>query len=336
MITRVKYHRKELFFTEERRTSKKALTSKLSYFIELTDENNKTALGECSYIPGVSPEPFDSYEKKLTEVCHNFDYYRLNYRKELNDFPSIQFGIETALLHLNSNEGKLFVTPFTSGEKPIIINGLIWMGDFESMKKQAIEKLQSNFSCIKIKIGGIDFDKELELLKFIRDKNKEVILRLDANGAFTPENALTKLNQLNQYKIHSIEQPVPPKNREALKELIAKSPIPIALDEELIGIHKIAEKINLIESVSPHYLVLKPSLIGGFEKTKEWIDLANQYKIGWWVTSYLESNIGLNDIAQFVSQYNPITHQGLGTGSLFKNNAKAPIEVENELLYYRP
>jgi o-succinylbenzoate synthase len=254
---------------------------------------------------------------------------------DLSLFPSINFGIENALNDLK-NGGKriIYQNSFIEG-KPIKINGLIWMGDRDFMVNQIKSKIEKGFSCLKLKIGSIDFKEEISILKNIRKQFNSKILeiRVDANGAFSTKDVLQKLNTLGKLEIHSIEQPISINQWDSLKEICEKSPIPIALDEELIQLKK--EKNEFIKYVSPHFLVLKPTLIGGFEATKKWIDIAKENNINWWVTSALESNVGLSAIAQFCANYQLTLPQGLGTGQLFNNNIPSPLEIKGENIFYK-
>jgi o-succinylbenzoate synthase len=254
---------------------------------------------------------------------------------DLSLFPSINFGIENALNDLK-NGGKriIYQNSFIEG-KPIKINGLIWMGDRDFMVNQIKSKIEKGFSCLKLKIGSIDFKEEISILKNIRKQFNSKILeiRVDANGAFSTKDVLQKLNTLGKLEIHSIEQPIAINQWDSLKEICEKSPIPIALDEELIQLKK--EKNEFIKYVSPHFLVLKPTLIGGFEATKKWIDIAKENNINWWVTSALESNVGLSAIAQFCANYQLTLPQGLGTGQLFNNNIPSPLEIKGENIFYK-
>jgi o-succinylbenzoate synthase len=253
----------------------------------------------------------------------------------LSLFPSINFGIENALNDLK-NGGKriIYQNSFIEG-KPIKINGLIWMGDRDFMVNQIKSKIEKGFSCLKLKIGSIDFKEEISILKNIRKQFNSKILeiRVDANGAFSTKDVLQKLNTLGKLEIHSIEQPIAINQWDSLKEICEKSPIPIALDEELIQLKK--EKNEFIKYVLPHFLVLKPTLIGGFEATKKWIDIAKENNINWWVTSALESNVGLSAIAQFCANYQLTLPQGLGTGQLFNNNIPSPLEIKGENIFYK-
>ena len=253
------------------------------------------------------------------------------------EFPSIQFGLEQALLSVKSkNPFELFSSGFTKGTDSISINGLIWMGDKSFMQKQIKEKLQSGFTTIKLKIGAIDFNTELDLLRNIRKEFSvnDIELRVDANGAFHPKEALEKLNQLSEFQLHSIEQPIKAGQWDEMAGLCEKTPLAIALDEELIGVFKRSDKEKMIQSIRPQYIILKPSLIGGFQGTDEWIDISQKNKVDWWITSALESNIGLNAIAQYTYTLQSKMPQGLGTGSLFTNNFISPLIVKNGALFY--
>ncbi|MBT6082466.1 MAG: o-succinylbenzoate synthase, partial [Polaribacter sp.] len=255
-----------------------------------------------------------------------------------NDFPSIQIGIEQAFLSLHSSSPfKLFVSDFTESNKAIAINGLIWMGDRQFMKDQIKEKIAQGFQCLKMKIGAIDFKSEIELLASIRKEFsiKDIELRVDANGAFKSSEALEKLKILSSYNLHSIEQPIKQGQFQEMALLCEQSPLPIALDEELIGVFDVTKKKELLHIINPQYIILKPSLVGGFKGSFEWLDIANEFDIGWWVTSALESNIGLNAIAQWTATLKSSMPQGLGTGSLFTNNFDSPLEVNNGGLYYK-
>jgi O-succinylbenzoate synthase len=297
----------------------------------------RSSLGECSIIPGLSPDfvDFDSYEKKLTEVCENITYYIKNL-SELEPYPSILFGLETALLGLQSqNENQLFDTPFTRGELGIPINGLIWMGSKEFMLQQIEEKLQAGFSCLKLKIGALDFETELEILASIRKRYtaSDIELRVDANGAFSPADVLNKLDRLSKFQLHSIEQPIKAGQWDEMANICRITPLPIALDEELIGVIGNAQKSALLETIQPQYIILKPSLHGGILGTSEWIQLAMEHKIPWWMTSALESNVGLNCVAQFASTFENSLPQGLGTGGLYENNTSSKLFIDQGYIF---
>jgi o-succinylbenzoate synthase len=332
------YRKYNLNFKNPSGTSRGILRTKETWFIIL-DENGKTGIGETGLFRGLSIDDVANYELKLSWVCQNINLSLNALLKECFEYPSIQFGLEQAFLSLISkNRFELFPSQFTKGEQSIPINGLVWMGEKEFMKNQIKEKLTSGFSCIKMKIGAIDFETEIELLKSIRKEfsSKEIELRVDANGAFNPKNALDKLQRLSALEIHSIEQPIKQGQIYEMAELCSKTPLPIALDEELIGMFSDEEKQQLLATIKPQYIILKPSLIGGFAGSKEWIKLANQNKCDWWITSALESNIGLSAIAQFTYTLQSSLPQGLGTGSLFTNNFISPLEVKNGTLQYNP
>ena len=319
-------------------TSRGILRTKETWFIIL-QKNGKTGIGETGLFRGLSIDDVDSYEEKLNWFCQNINQGLEKLLPQAASLPSIQFGLEQAFLSLESQDKfELFPSKFTQGKETIAINGLIWMGEKQFMKNQIKEKLKAGFSCIKMKIGAIDFDAEIELLKSIRKEfsSKEIELRVDANGAFNPKNALEKLKRLSALEIHSIEQPIKQGQIEEMADLCAKTPLPIALDEELIGVFTSEEKEKIITAINPQYIILKPSLIGGFAGSKEWIKLAEENKSGWWITSALESNIGLNAIAQFTYTLQNNLPQGLGTGGLFTNNFESPLEVKNGALQYNP
>ena len=335
---KAKYFKYNLAFKRPSGTSRGVLTEKETWFIVL-EVNGRKGIGECGILRGLSADDRLDYEEKLQWTCNNIHLGEEKLWQELIEFPSIQFGVEMAFLSLKSeNPFVLFPSKFTSGEKSISINGLVWMGDEVFMKQQIEEKIAQGFNCIKLKIGAIDFDKELQLLRFIRDNFDEnkIEIRVDANGAFSENETLNKINQLSGYKLHSIEQPIQKNHTDTMSVLCKSTNLPIALDEELIGIFSYEEKEALLKKVRPQYIILKPSFIGGIKGTNEWITLAEKYNIGWWITSALESNIGLNAIAQFTFMLNTTIPQGLGTGSLYTNNFDCPLLVENGQLWYKP
>ncbi|MEM9362595.1 MAG: o-succinylbenzoate synthase [Bacteroidota bacterium] len=318
-------------------TSRGILKEKETWFI-LLEKDGKQGIGECGLLRGLSIDDVPDFEKKLKWVCQNIQLGFETLFSNLEEFPSIQFGLEQAFLSLNAgNPHALFPSDFVDKEVPIPINGLIWMGNKEFMLSQLEKKLEEGFQCIKMKIGAIDFNAELSILSAIRQRFSptEIELRVDANGAFSPESALDKLINLSEFEIHSIEQPIKKGQWEDMARLCRETPLPIALDEELIGIVDVTKKESLLQTVKPQYIILKPSLIGGFRKAQEWIDLAEEYQVGWWATSALESNIGLNAIAQWTFSMNTKMPQGLGTGSLYTNNLESPLEVKDGKLYYR-
>ena len=330
------YQKYILNFKNPSGTSRGVLNTKETWFL-IVEQDGKKGIGECGILRGLSADDRPDYEEKLTWTCQNIHLGKDKLWEQLIEFPSIQFGVEMAFESLaSSNPFLLFPSEFTEGKKTISINGLIWMGEPQFMKQQIEEKLAQGFNCIKLKIGAIDFQKELDLLHYIRANfdEKSIEIRVDANGAFNKMEALNKLNQLSGFELHSIEQPISVKQYDSMAELCRKTPIPIALDEELIGVFNYSEKEALLQKIKPQFIILKPSFIGGFKGTKEWIELAEKYQIGWWITFALESNIGLNAIAQWTFLQNNSMPQGLGTGGLYTNNFDCPLEVKNGQLQY--
>jgi len=330
------YQKYVLNFKRPSGTSRGVMNSKETWFLILEQEDKK-GIGECGILRGLSADDRPDYEEKLQWTCQNIHLGKDQLWEALVEFPSIQFGVEMAFQSLASETPfLLFPSAFTQGQKNMDINGLVWMGEQEFMKQQIEEKLAEGFNCIKLKIGAIDFQKELDLLHFIRQNfdADTIEIRVDANGAFDESDTLNKLNQLSGYKLHSIEQPIAKNYTDSMAELCKNTPIPIALDEELIGVFSYDEKEALLKKIKPQYIILKPSFVGGFRGTKEWIDLAEKYQIGWWVTSALESNIGLNAIAQWTFLQQNSMPQGLGTGGLYTNNFDSPLEVKNGQLSY--
>ncbi|PIF70557.1 o-succinylbenzoate synthase [Flavobacterium sp. 2] len=330
------YHKYMLEFKRPSGTSRGIMTEKETWFIVL-ENNGRKGIGECGILRGLSADDRDDYEEKLKWTCENIHLGETTLWEALLEFPSIQFGVEMAFLSLKSeNPYLLFPSNFTSHSESTPINGLVWMGEASFMKQQIEEKLADGFNCIKLKIGAIDFQKELELLEFIRShfSAEQIEIRVDANGAFALNKALDKLNQLNKFQLHSIEQPIKKGNITAMADLCNVTPFPIALDEELIGVFSLQEKEELLQKIKPQYIILKPSFVGGFRGTQEWITLAEKYNIGWWITSALESNIGLNAIAQWTFLLNSKMPQGLGTGALYTNNFDCPLEVKQGQLWY--
>ncbi len=332
------YHKYILEFKRPSGTSRGVLKTKETWFIIISD-GNKQGIGECGILRTLSIDDRPDYEEKLKWVCENINLGVDKLWSKLLEFPSIQFGVEMAFKSLKSDSPYiLFPSEFDKNRANIPINGLIWMGDKEFMYRQILDKLESGFDCIKMKIGAIDFETELELLSYIRSKFSpdEIELRVDANGAFTPKEALDKLKRLAVFNLHSIEQPIKQRQYKAMSKLCKETPLSIALDEELIGVFEVDEKKKLLEEIQPQYIILKPSLIGGFKGTQEWIDLAESMNIGWWITSALESNIGLNAIAQYTYTLKSKMPQGLGTGALYTNNIASPLYVDKGTLGYDP
>ena len=329
-----------LHFKQPAGTSRGVYTTRKMWLVSLSD-GNRTGVGECAPLPDLSCDalPDELYVSKLNVFCRDLCETGEIDVEALRDYPSMLFGLETALLNLR-NGGKLFDTAFSRGEEGIPINGLVWMGNYDEMLQRMEEKLEKGFRCVKLKIGAIDFEQEFDLIKRIRDRFSfhEVELRLDANGAFKYEEALYKLELLSQYAIHSIEQPIRQGQWAYMAELCRESPLPIALDEELIGVNDPEMKTHMLNIIKPRYIILKPSLHGGMTGCREWIDAARELGVGSWITSALESNIGLNAIAQYVSDvYGPqITMpQGLGTGQLFTDNIPMPLEIRGDMLFLK-
>ncbi len=330
------YKKYILNFKQASGTSRGILKTKETWFIFLTN-GDKQGIGECALFRGLSSDDRPDYEKKLKWVCKNINKGLDILVSELVELPSIQFGLEIAFRSLNSEDNfKLFPSKFTESESSIPINGLIWMGSEAFMKQQIEEKINAGFTCIKMKIGAIDFQAECKLLKSIRASfsSKDIELRVDANGAFSSSEALDKLKTLSDFDLHSIEQPIKQGQIEDMAKLCEMTPLPIALDEELIGVFSVTKKEKLIQTIRPQFIILKPSLVGGFIGSDEWIDIAEQNHTGWWITSALESNIGLNAIAQYTYNKQSDLPQGLGTGNLFTNNIDSPLEVKNGALQY--
>jgi len=335
-----RYIKHTLNFRRPAGTSRGTLLNKDSYFIILTDSEipGVSGIGECNILPGLSPDDRPDLEKNLEWACqHPMDI--IDNHDILTEWPAIHFAFEMAFADLNTG-GKqlLFHSAFTLGQQAIPINGLIWMGQPDFMLQQIDDKLRSGFNTIKMKIGAISFAEELNLLRYIRSQYgpEDITLRVDANGAFSAKEALGKLHQLAEFNIHSIEQPLKAGQMEAMAELCLKSPIPVALDEELIGINRLSTKAKLLQTIKPQFIIIKPALLGGFRASAEWIHLAEKQNTEWWVTSALESDIGLNAIAQWTATLNNPLPQGLGTGSLFTNNFPSPLQVKNGSLYHNP
>lgn len=335
-MIKASYKRHILNFKQASGTSRGVLKTKETWFIVL-ESNNEQGVGECGLFRGLSVDDLPDYEDKLKWLCQNIGLGLEGLLQELIEYPSIQFGLEIAFKSLNSQDQfELFPSKFTLSKDSIPINGLIWMGTEAFMKQQIQEKIETGFKCIKLKIGAIGFETEVELIKSIRKQfnSNEIELRVDANGAFKPSEALEKLKVLSDFDLHSIEQPIKQGQIEEMAELCEKTPLAIALDEELIGVFHVTNKNALIQTINPQYIILKPSLIGGFNGTDEWIISAENQNIGWWITSALESNVGLNAIAQYTYTKNSKLPQGLGTGGLFTNNFESPLVVDNGYLNY--
>ena len=329
---------RRLHFKQPAGTSRGSYTTRDVWYLHLTSDKypDRVGIGECAPLPKLSCDDMQGYESVLAHICNEVTEQGGFSVESLRDYPSILFGLETAFRHLERGCFELWDTPFSRGEVGIPINGLIWMGDYKKMLEQIEAKMAVGFRCIKLKIGAINFEEELALLRFIRShfSAKEVELRVDANGAFAPADAMEKLKRLAELDLHSIEQPIRAGQWEDMARLTAETPLPIALDEELIGINIPERKQCLLDSVHPQYIILKPSLHGGMAGGNEWIREAEKRNIGWWITSALESNIGLNAIAHWSATFNNPLPQGLGTGALFTNNVDMPLEVRKDSLWY--
>ncbi len=331
----------DFFFNRPAVTSRGTYLKKTVHFLLLYDDSNPlvVGVGECSVFPGLSMDDVDGFKKKLNRVVEQINRGKFNMKTALHDWPSLNFAVETALRDLESKGSKiLYPSEFTQGKDAIPINGLIWMGDKKEMIKQIRMKLKEGFRCLKLKIGSIDFNDEYEILSKLRNRysSDDLEIRLDANGAFLPNEVPDILNQLAELEIHSIEQPIMPSQLEEMAVICEKSPVPVALDEELIGKYPRENKKQLLKIIKPHFIVLKPGLHGGIKSCEEWIKLADEMSIGWWITSSLETNIGLNSIAQWTYTLDNSGPHGLSTGALFKNNIDSPLAVTGEKLYYFP
>ena len=332
---RIRIKNRVLNFKLPAGTSRGVLLDKQVWYVIL-EEDGKVGIGECNPLKGLSIDDIPDFEVWLVGFAKTFELNQEIDLDLLNSYPAMKFGFEMALKDLENNQKcLLYPSDFTEGNRSIPINGLVWMGDKKFMLKQIAEKFKEGFDCIKLKIGAINFDEELELIKFIRDRfsPEQIELRVDANGAFHPNEALSKLKALSKFQIHSIEQPIKHGQWLEMASLCKNSPIPIALDEELIAVRNKVERMELLQTINPDYIILKPSLLGGFEDTNQWIELAESAGIKWWITSALESDIGLNAIAQYTFTKNNSLPQGLGTGKLYTNNIPSPLYIKKGRLH---
>jgi o-succinylbenzoate synthase len=338
MALQVIWQKHTLHFKFDAGTSRGVYREKETYFVKIFDEAEPSVfgLGECNILKDLSMDDLPNFEEVLQSVCDTFNSLDLEvFPWNLNiiinqlidsELPAVRFGFETALLDfMNGGKRVICQNDFVEGKKQIPINGLVWMGNANQM-----------LTTIKLKIGGVDFEKELDILKQIRSQYPadKITIRVDANGAFFPNEVNEYLTQLADYQIHSIEQPIQPKQKDLMAELCKTTPVPVALDEELIGVNDYFLKMNLLKKIQPQYIILKPSLLGGLQSCREWIEIAGRMQIGWWITSALESNIGLNAIAQFTAEYKNTLPQGLGTGQLYHNNIESPLTIESGFLRY--
>lgn len=331
-------HPYTLLFKKPAGTSRGVYHTRKVWYLHLSssDYPARVGIGECAPLPNLSDEFSPTFEQEIYALARSLEGTEVIDWSSLRSYPSFLFALETALLHLETGGFDFWDTPFARSEKGITINALVWMGDYDDMLRQIEQKLSLGVQCIKLKIGAIDFNEELALLRHVRRhfSAQELSLRVDANGAFAPEVVEERLNRLSEYEIHSIEQPISTRQYALMRCLSDSSPIPIALDEELIGLHTFSQKIELLEEICPQFIVLKPSLHGGLRGCSEWIQEAEKRNIGWWITSALESNIGLNAIAQWCATLSTTLPQGLGTGQLFINNIALPLRIEGDKLWY--
>ncbi|WP_421877702.1 o-succinylbenzoate synthase [Marinoscillum sp.] len=337
---------RSLQFKFQAGTSRGVMTEHPVCFIKISLlDHQEYGLGEAAPLPKLSEETLDevlAFLPRLQEMIKSVELpksteevYTLCRRLVPQELPSLVFALETALLDLlYGGKRQLFNNEFFQEKKDIPINGLIWMGDADFMREQVDRKIAAGFKCIKLKVGAIDFDAELDLIQYIREKAPKTIIRVDANGGFPSNEVFARLSELEKYDVHSIEQPIMPGQLEAMQLICKRSPIPIALDEELIGYHETSRRLELLKMIHPQFIILKPTLIGGLQATMDWIKVAQNLGIGWWLTSALESNIGLNAIAQFAGEFPDNGYQGLGTGQLYSNNVVSPLEINGEFLGY--
>ena len=340
------FFKKTFLFNFKARTSRGLMKDKTSWFIKIWDESDPKiyGIGECGPLPKLSEEATPDFEEKLASIIQSFNEQKLKtgsleeIKKNIpQHFPSVLFAFETAALDLkNGGKRVIYHNDFIKG-KPLPINGLVWMGDMDFLMNQINQKLEQGFTCIKLKVGGLDFDRECDTLSYIRKRyfRDQITIRLDANGGFKIDDVLFKLEQLSKFDVHSIEQPLKPNIKET-EELCRKSPVPVALDEELIGKETHSDKLELLQRLKPQFIVLKPTLHGGLQGCAEWISIAQSLNIGWWITSALESSIGLNAIAQFTASYKIDIPQGLGTGMIYENNFASPLSVKAGFISYNP
>lgn len=330
------YVTRKFYFNFPAYTSRGTMIERDCWFLIMHSES-ETYVGECAPLPGLSKDNIAEIPRLLDAMARSFNSQQRFPSFDEHNYPSVAFAIESLKLQLDRHQcGILFPSTFTEGKRGIAINGLIWAGAFDRVLAQIEEKVRMGFPCIKMKIGALPFDEELRLLELVRKQYPQVEIRLDANGAFTPVDALSRIEQLAKFNIHSLEQPIATEQWSAMKRICASSPIPIALDEELIPVVSLQEMDQMLDYIRPAYIILKPSLLGGFSRAEQWIQAARNKQIGWWITSALESNVGLNAIAQWTFQVAPDKVHGLGTGRIYKNNIPSPLRLENGKIYYRP
>lgn len=333
---RLDYVPQKFFFNFPAYTSRGILNERQCWFLVLTDEST-TYVGECAPLAGLSRDSIEQIPQLLNEICQYFNTHQHFPTFNQTDFPSVAFAVESLQLQVQHHQGGiLFPSAFTEGKTGIAINGLIWAGTCEHVLAQVHEKIKMGFPCIKMKVGALSFDEELAILASVRKHYPQIEIRLDANGAFNAVDALPKIEQFSQFIIHSIEQPIAPGQWQVMKQLCEQSPVPIALDEELIPIAGEKEKSQMIDFIKPAYIILKPTLLGGFSQAEQWINIAEQTHTGWWITSALESNVGLNAIAQWTYNVAPDKVHGLGTGRIYQNNIPSPLRLEAGKIFFYP
>jgi len=327
----------KLQFIKPATTSRGSMDFHQVYYIQIGD-GIKIGIGEAAPLKGLSTD-YSTVKDGLKLLKEHYNDGVPIVDIPLDDFPSVKFAFETALNdYTHGGKHIIYDTPFTSSNKPIETNGLVWMSNSKSMLNEALTKVDEGFTTIKFKVGSLDFDEECRMIEQLRKyyNSWKITIRLDANGAFANTDALEKLKELKRFDLHSIEQPIKAGQWDLMEELVSKTPIDIALDEELININVYNDADQMLKKIKPHYIILKPTLLGGFTNSDQWIKFAEKYCKGWWATSALESNIGLNAIAQWASKYKNPMPQGLGTGLLYTNNLLSPLQLQDGYLLYNP
>jgi len=338
-----------LRFIKPAKTSRGEYIEKTAYLLWIVTETFKVC-GEASPLSDLSVDGKVDFSNIVQPYENQFLTFEdlHNLLEDWMPYPSLRFALYSAILKAKFQANRIAIqqptksqvwieNEFTHGKEGMKINGLVWMNSIDAMYEEAIHKINAGFTCIKLKVGALDFDAECRLIEKIRKQFSpfKVEIRLDANGGFKNGDALFQLEDLKRFNIHSIEQPIQANQPDLMQEICAKSPIHIALDEELIGID-VNNSLNLMKKIKPKYIILKPTLLGGFDFCDIWIQHAVSQNVGWWSTSALEGNIGLADIAQWVSAYKPTMPQGLGTGSLFVKNFDPHTKVVGETMFFLP
>ena len=335
-------------------TSRGVMTSKPAHFIEV-DVQGLRGQGECGLLPGLSVDDRPDYREQLELFCRALNALsdatwadwasrgRLDpqWARAWVEWPSLVFAAEQALLswadRARGGDGtRQADTAFARGEAGIPINGLLWMGSSCYLHDQSEARLTEGFRCLKMKVGALDFAAECDVLRHNRSLDSSLELRVDANGAWAGDLALERMKALREFNLHSIEQPCPPSDRAGLKAAASSGTLPVALDESLIGVHRSADRDALLDEIQPHFIVLKPSLLGGMASSEDWISRARARGINYWVTSALEGSVGLSALAQWASTLPDLQgYQGFGTGSLYTNNLPARTEVRQGQLWMK-